>query len=468
MARNPEFLEIAHISRLAGSYGAGPHILNDFLLTSLVAGLSRSCLCRGSGLASFQAARQGDNTAAETIAGVSAPTNRQHLRVAWLCGAVLFLEGYDIASVGYAVPSLVDVWKVHAQVFTPVLTAGNVGLLVGSLFAGLLGDRLGRRPVLIGCVVVFGLVSLMAAFAPSPLYLAALRFPTGLGLGGGIPLAVALVADFAPAETRGRLVILTNLGVGTGFTLGGVLASRLVAFFGWPAIFVTGGLLPLAIVPALWRWLPESVVLREETRHRRLIAPLFQRALVSTTILLWAINLLSLLGIYFILQWTPAILHSTGIAPARAILGATMYSAGVIAGPLLIAPIVDRVGMERVLACGLAFGASCVLSIGLFNPRFWLLSIILFGAGIAGGCQAGINSLSGLAYPSAIRSTGAGWALGAGRIGTITGPLLGGLLLSVGFRSSNMFVAAAIPGFLATILMAILGRLRRRGKAGSR
>jgi MFS transporter, AAHS family, 4-hydroxybenzoate transporter len=400
----------------------------------------------------------------DTMVGVSVLTNRLHFRVAWLCGGVLFLEGYDIASVGYAVPSLVDVWKVHPQAFTPVLTAGNVGLLLGSLFAGLLGDRLGRKPVLIGCAVVFGLLSLMAAFAPSPLYLAVLRFPTGLGLGGGIPLAVALAADFAPAETRGRLVILTCLGVGTGFTLGGLMASRLVALFGWPAIFVTGGLLPLALVPVLWLWLPESPVMREETHQRHLVAPLFQRGLASTTILLWAINLFSLLGFYFILQWTPAILHSTGIAPARAILGTTMYAAGVIAGPLLIAPIVDRFGMERVLTYGLALGALCVFSIGLFNPPFRLLSIIIFGAGIAGGCQAGINSLSGLAYPPSIRSTGAGWALGAGRIGTITGPLLGGLLLSLGFRPNNMFVAAAIPGFLAALLMAVLDRLRRSGR----
>jgi MFS transporter, AAHS family, 4-hydroxybenzoate transporter len=191
---------------------------------------------------------------------------------------------------------------------------------------------------------------------------------------------------------------------------------------------------------------------------------LFQRGLASTTILLWAINLLSFLGFYFILQWTPAILQSTGITPARAILGTTMCAAGVIAGPLLIAPIVARFGMERVLTCGLAFGALCVLSIGLFNPRFWLLSIVIFGAGIAGGCQAGINSLSGLAYPPAIRSTGAGWALGGGRIGTIAGPLLGGLLLSLGLRPNNIFVAAAIPGFLATLLMAILGRGRRSGQ----
>jgi AAHS family 4-hydroxybenzoate transporter-like MFS transporter len=399
----------------------------------------------------------------ETIVGIRVLTNRLHLRVAWLCGAVLFLEGYDIVSVGYAVPSLVDVWRVHPQAFTAALTAGNVGLLLGSLFAGLLGDRLGRKPVLIFCALIFGLFSLISAFAASPLYLATVRFPTGLGLGGGIPLAVALTADFAPAETRGRLVILTSLGVGTGFTLGGLLASRLVALFGWPAIFVAGGLLPLAIVPVLWLWLPESPVLREEIHQRHLVAALFQPSLASTTILLWAINFLSLLGLYFILQWTPAILHSAGVAPARAILGTTMYAAGLIAGPLLIALIVDRFGMEHVLACGLAFGALCVLSIGLFNPQFRLLSIILFGAGIAGGCQAGINSLSGLAYAPAIRSTGAGWALAAGRIGTITGPLLGGVLLSTGFRPNKMFVAAAIPGFLATLLMAILGRLRCSG-----
>ena len=97
----------------------------------------------------------------ERSIGVSVQADRLHLRVAWLCGAVLFLEGYDIASVGYAVPSLVEVWKVHPQAFTAILTTGNVGLLLGSLFAGLLGDRLGRKPVLIGCAVVFGLFSLI-------------------------------------------------------------------------------------------------------------------------------------------------------------------------------------------------------------------------------------------------------------------------------------------------------------------
>jgi MFS transporter, AAHS family, 4-hydroxybenzoate transporter len=408
----------------------------------------------------------GGNMRAQALTAAAARPERLHVRVAWLCGAVLFLEGYDIAAAGYAIPSLVEAWRVHSSDFTPVLTAGNVGLLLGSLCAGLLGDRLGRKPVLIGCAVVFGAFSLLSVFAGSPIELAELRFPTGLGLGGGIPLAVALTSDFAPPMARGRLVILTCLGVGAGFAVGGLLASQLVGLFGWPVIFVTGGVLPLAVVPALVLWLPESAALRTVPHQHHLVAALFQKELASTTALLWAINLLSLLVTYFILQWTPAILHSAGISPARAILGTTMYASGVIAGPLLTALLVDRFGIERVLTCGLAFGAFCVLSIGLFNPRFWLLSVIIFGAGIGAGCQAGINSLSGLAYPPAIRSTGAGWALGAGRIGTIAGPLLGGALLALGFRPQNMFVTAALPGFIAALLMAILGHSRAMGEDG--
>ena len=202
------------------------------------------------------------------------------------------------------------------------------------------------------------------------------------------------------------------------------------------------------------------VELRTTTRRHNLVAALFQNGLAPSTALLWAINLLNLLGVYFILLWTPAILHSAGVSPSWAIFGTTMYALGVIASPLLMAPVVDSIGMERVLTCGLTFGALCVFSIGLFDPPFWLLSVLICGAGIGGGCQAGINSLSGLVYPPAVRSTGAGWALGAGRIGTIAGPLLGGVLLALGWRARDIFIAAALPAFGVTLLMAILGRLR--------
>ena len=133
-----------------------------------------------------------------------------------------------------------------------------------------------------------------------------------------------------------------------------------------------------------------------------------------------------------------------------------------IPGSLLTASVVDRLGVERVLTYTVAFGAVCMLSIGLLEPRFSSLSVIICGAGVGiGGCQAGLNSLSGRIYPPNIRSTGAGWALALGRVGAIVGPLLGGLVLGLGFQPKEIFVAAAVPVFAVTVLMAILGWLRR-------
>ena len=270
--------------------------------------------------------------------------------VAALCGVVLLLEGYDIAAVGYAVPSIADAWRVAPSSFTPALVAGNVGLLLGSVGVGILGDRLGRKPVLIGCVVVFGAFSLFTAFAGSLFQLSGLRLLTGLGLGGGIPLSIALASDFARPMRQGRLVILMSLGVPTGFTLGGLLASRLVQAFGWPAIFIVGGVLPFVMIPVLALWLPESTSLRV-TRSNPVIA-LFGDRLASSTVLLWAMNFLSLLAVYLILLWTPSILHMTGVSTSSAILATSIYGIGTILGPLLTASVIDR-GAEHILTLSL-------------------------------------------------------------------------------------------------------------------
>lgn len=382
-------------------------------------------------------------------------------RVAWLCGLVLLFEGYDIAAVGYAIPSLVDTWRIPAAAFTQVLTAGNVGLLLGSIVAGLLGDRFGRKPVLLTCVSAFGAFSLISASAHSLSSLEVLRFFTGLGLGGGLPTVLALASDFAPRTAPTRFVMLVNVGVPIGFSAGGLMATRLVHSFGWRAIFVVGGVLPIFFAPLLALWMQESLAPLGRNRGN-LVSGLLQDGLAPKTLLLWSINALSYLSIYFMLLWTPALLHSKGVSASRAILATTIYGLGVIVGPVLIAFVADRFGLEPVLTWGLIFGALCILFVGLLQPRYWQLSLLLWGAGIGGGCQGGINSLSALSYPHSIRSRGAGWALGVGRLGTIAGPLLGGFLLSLDIGLGQIFIAASIPVFCAAVLLAFLGRLQRQ------
>jgi len=378
--------------------------------------------------------------------------------VAALCGVVLLLEGYDIAAIGYAVPSIADAWRLAPSSFTSTLVAGSVGLLLGSVGVGILGDRLGRKPVLIGCVASFGVFSLFTAFAGSLFQLSAMRSLTGLGLGGGLPLSIALTSDFALPMRQGRLVILMSLGVPTGMALGGLLASRLVQAFGWPTIFIVGGVLPFMMVPVLALWLPESTTLRV-TRSNPVIA-LFRDRLAVSTVLLWAMNFLCMSTFYLILLWTPSILHLAGAGTSSAIFTTSIYGIGGILGPLLTASVIDR-GAERILTYTTAFGAISVLAIGLFDMQFGLFSIVIFAAGMGmGSSQSGLNSLSGRIYPPAIRSTGAGWALGLGRVGAIAGPAIGGALLVLGIGVHGMFIVAAIPIAVATLLMALLGRSR--------
>lgn len=399
---------------------------------------------------------------------VAIPATRAHLRVAALCGVVLLLEGYDLAAIGYAIPSLVDAWKIAPAAFTPVLSAANVGLMAGSFAAGLPGDRAGRKPVLIGAVLAFGVFSLLSAFVHTTSQFALARFLTGLGLGAGLPITVALASDFAQETHRGRLVTLMCTAVPIGFTAGGIMASRLVVAFGWPAIFVAGGVMPLAIVPLLGLWLPESVALRAVSREPNPVAALFRNGLASTTLLLWSINILNYVGLYFVLLWTPAILHSIGASPAQAILGTTIYGLGLVASPLLTGLLISRFEIEPVLVGLLTFGGLCALAIGFADQRFWLLAVLLCGVGIGAGCQAGINSLSGAAYPPAFRSTGTGWALGVGRIGTIAGPLLGGLLITLGLSLQKIFAVAGIPALGAASLLVALARHASRDAARAR
>lgn len=392
---------------------------------------------------------------------VIATVASQHTdRVAWLCALALLFEGYDIASIGYAVPSLSDAWKIQPSLFMQVLTAGSVGLMIGSLVAGWLGDRLGRKPVLMSCIFLFGAFSLMSALAGSPSSLSFMRFFTGLGLGGGLPTVLALASDVAPRTAPERFVIMVNVGVPIGFSAGGLLATWLVRAFGWPAIFVLGGTLPLCLLPFLEIWLPESCAQSVPPHRQGQVAALFKPGLAARTLLLWHINTFSYLSVYFTLLWMPGILHMSGTSSSRSILATSVYGFGVIASPIFTALVAERVGLERILMWGLIFGASCALLIGLLQPGFWMLSLLLCGVGIGGGCQGGINSLSALSYPSTIRATGAGWALGVGRIGTIAGPVLGGLLLDLGVRTQYIFVAASVPVFSVAVMMAIFGRLR--------
>src|SRR5579863_4913223 len=180
------------------------------------------------------------------------------IRVAALCSLVQICDGYDINSIGVSVPSLTHAWGLPPSAFVQAFLWSSVGILVGALSAGPIGDRVGRRPLLIASLTIFGVASLLSAFAGSLLMMTVLRFFTGLGIGGAFPGAASLTGDYAPHRRRALLIMASFTGAPVGGFVGGQIVALLLPYFGWPVIFILGGIVPLLMVVALAIWLPES------------------------------------------------------------------------------------------------------------------------------------------------------------------------------------------------------------------
>jgi AAHS family 4-hydroxybenzoate transporter-like MFS transporter len=438
-----------------------------------------------------------------SVASVDAAIGRGSLsglqiRVIVLCALILVFDGYDIGSISYAVPALAAAWKVPASDFTMAIVLGGVGMLIGSMISGLLGDWYGRKIVLVGCVTVFGIFSIASAFAESTITLALMRFITGLGLGGGVPTAIALTSDYVPNRNRALVVGAMTGAVPVGLVLGGLLSSKLIPMYGWEGIFLLGGILPLIVLPLLLLLLPESVQMllamgKREDKARALLkamnlAPLFTEATAEPqsatrkvernpigklfadgnamrTALLWTMFLCNFLSTWLVIFWLPTILNAAGATPGSAAFYSALLPMGGIAGMIIIFFTAPRIGIEWMLTIGLLTGAAAVVALWSSAETTTVVAILIAvtGAGIQ-GAQFGMNGLSGAVYPPQIRATGSGWAFGIGRIGNVIGPALGGLVLGLSFPPRTMFLVAVVPLLIAAVATALLGRERSGGR----
>jgi MFS transporter, AAHS family, 4-hydroxybenzoate transporter len=421
------------------------------------------------------------------------------IRVAALCTLVQMCDGYDVNSIGWAVPSLIHSWHLPPPAFTIAFLWSSIGIMVGALSAGPIGDRFGRRPLLLASLLIFGLASLFSAFAGSLSVISVLRFFTGLGIGGAFPGAATLAGDYAPRRLRATMIMATF----TGAPLGGFLGGQLVAFllhqgFAWPVIFFIGGGFPLLLVLVLALWLPESprflaartnLGARDRALLQRFgIAPgrvepgmidlaqgnpikmLFGDGFALQTLLLWVIFFCSLLNLFLFGYWLPTVLNLIGMTPSQAVFASSLRDCGAIFAVLYLGLLIDRVGPERSLAFHYAAGAVFIALISLVAmPDAVLLAVIFFSGMTIIGSQTGANATCGALYPARMRASGLGWALGIGRLGAIAAPALGGYLLSLKMPPTHIFLSAcafAIIAGIATGLLALRGP--RRERAGAR
>jgi AAHS family 4-hydroxybenzoate transporter-like MFS transporter len=412
------------------------------------------------------------------------------IRVAALCTLVQICDGYDIGSIGIAVPALTHAWNLPGPAFTQAFLWSSIGIMVGALSAGPIGDRVGRKPLLVASLTIFGFASLLSATAGSLLVLSILRFLTGVGIGGAFPGAATLTGDYAPQRLRATMIMATFTGAPLGGFLVGQVGALLLAHFGWQSIFVLGGLMPLLAVPILAVWLPESprflaakqaLSPRQAALLQRLdVAPgqaaegldlargnpvkmLFGKGYALQTVLLWVIFFCSLMDLFLFGYWLPEVLHLTGMTPAEAARAASYRALGAMFAVLYLGPLIDRFGPQRALAWHYAAGAVFTALISLLAMPYGLLVAVIFLSGLTTtGSQTGANATCGKLYPARMRTSGLGWALGIGRLGGIAAPPLGGYLLSLGMPPRQIFLSACGFALIAAVATALLALGARR------
>jgi AAHS family 4-hydroxybenzoate transporter-like MFS transporter len=448
---------------------------------------------------------QGEKRREEKMAGASLsatelalenqPLGGLQIRVAAICTLIQMCDGYDVGSIGWAVPSLTHAWHVAPPAFALAFLWSNLGVMAGALASGPIGDRLGRKPLLLMSIAIFGLASLASAFAPSLAVLAGLRFFTGLGIAGGFTGTTALTGDYTPQRLRATLIMVTF----TGAPLGGFLGGQLVAWllhlgFAWPVIFLIGGAFPLVLLVVTALWLPESprfLVARPQLAagqqallaqlgitpgqsaphlvdlaHGNPIRMLFGEGYALQTVLLWVIFFCSLINLYLFVFWLPEILHLTGLTPPEAVFATSLHALGAIAAVLYLGFLIDRFGPERALALHFAAGIVFIALIALVAmPYALLLAMVFFAGTTTTGSQTGANATAGALYPARMRTSGIGWALGIGRLGGIAAAPLGGFLLARGLEPRHVFLSACFFAAVAALATALLALGRRRAVA---
>jgi len=413
--------------------------------------------------------------------------------IGWTC-AIMALEGYDMLVLSYAAPFLIKSWHADRAAFGQVIGLGLVGYMLGATVLTHLGDRFGRKTSIIGGCLLFGIFTFSTGYSASLPVLAGLRFAAGLGLGVSIPNTIALAAEYSASEVRALTIGCMFIGYNLGGALGGVIAASSIPTRGWPFLFQVGGIAPILLAAILVFVLPESVrllalkqdrpdriaaivsrlapeqtispgtrfVLREEHRQGLPVKHLFTDGRATMTCLLWLAFVASLVGHYFLTSWLPTVLAGSGVSMAHAVLAGSLFQLGGGFGNLIVTWLLDKRGIIAIAAT-FAMAAPLTLSIGFAGGSDALLMVIVFlaGACVLGG-QVGLNAVSGIVYPTYIRSTGAGWAFGVGRIGSILGPVLGGFLINR-LPTSSLFVFAAMPMIGCAGAAFFLGRVARSG-----
>jgi AAHS family 4-hydroxybenzoate transporter-like MFS transporter len=405
----------------------------------------------------------------------------------------IVLDGVDNQLLSVAIPALMREWTLPRAPFTHVVAIGLVGMMIGGAIAGVLGDRYGRRKALLGSVFVFGVVTSTIVFVDSIWALGALRFLSGLGLGGAMPNAATLASEFVPRRYRPFAVTLTIVCIPLGGTLAGSVAIRVLPALGWRTLFLLGGIAPFVVAVLLVALLPESprFLARRPERWPQLqrilqrfghsletdaaftdipeksishasAGTLFEKDFRRDTIALWVAFFSCLFAVYLGLNWVPSMLTGAGLSSAVGSAGITAFNLGGVAGAVAGALAFTRFGSRATMltmAAGAIVGALVIrsMTIGPGSATAPIIAMLGITGGLINAVQTTMYGLAAHIYPTAIRATGVGTSNAIGRSGAILSSYAGAWALAAG-GSALLFALIAMAMLVSSIGLAVIRR----------
>jgi MFS transporter, AAHS family, benzoate transport protein len=406
------------------------------------------------------------DSASNTRSAAADPRAAHARWVAPLAWSAVALEGYDLVVLGVVLsPMLRDgVWDLNPATASVISSVGLVGVMVGALAIGAVTDIIGRRQTLLLTVIGFSVLTLLCAVAPNPWIFGLLRFLAGLGLGGVLPVAIALVNEYAEIGRGGSATTTLMTGYHVGAVVTALLGIVVIPELGWRAMFVIGALPALALVPLIHRYLPESAsFLRERasgeqrTQQRNPVSVLFRGGYLRATVAFWVTSFMGLLLVYGLNTWLPEIMRAAGYELGAALALLLVLNVGAILGLLVAGQVANRVGTRRSTIAWFTAAALFLALLSVRLPGIGVYVSVLLAGVFVFSAQVLVYAYVSQLYPAAARGTAIGAASGVGRLGAISGPVIGGALLTAGIAYPWGFYIFAVVAAIGAIAVAAVG-----------
>ena len=386
----------------------------------------------------------------------------------FLTALTIVFDGFDNQLLGIAIPQIMREWNVPRSAFSPVVSFGLFGMMIGGAGAGLAGDRFGRKVALLGSMLLFGASTTAVSLVDTVTSLGLLRFVALIGIGGAIPNAASLAAEYVSPRHRPLAVTLTIVCVPLGGVLAGLLAVPGLPAVGWRGMFAIGGAIPIVFALILTRILPESQRFLESAGERLSVRSLFTRDFRIDTFALWVAFFSCLLAVYLAFSWLPSILASAGLGPAVASTSLTAFNLGGVVGAILGGVVITRFGSRRpmiAMATGAAAGAVVMAMLPISSEASVLpiLVMLTITGGLINAAQTTMYALAASVYPTALRATGVGAASAFGRIGAVLSGYAGPWTLEIGGSWAFFLLMAATMVVCVLALSTVRRHIPARG-----